>query len=112
VTYLGLALYLTLVNSLLEEYVWRWFVFRRCEELTSSRTAVVLSGFFFMIHHSIALAAQFRWGVTVGASLSVFLSGMIWSGCYLRYRSIWPGYVSHILADSAIFLVGWWLIFG
>jgi membrane protease YdiL (CAAX protease family) len=110
--YLGLALYLTLVNSLLEEYVWRWFVFRRSEELTSSLPAVVLSAFFFMIHHSIALAVQFGWGVTVLASLGVFLSGMIWSGCYLRYRSIWPGYLSHVLADSAIFLVGWWLIFG
>jgi membrane protease YdiL (CAAX protease family) len=111
-SYLGLAFYLTFINSLLEEYVWRWFVFRRCEDLTSSLPAVILSAFFFMIHHSIALAVQFGWALTLSASLGVFVSGMIWSGCYLRFRSIWPGYVSHILADAAIFLVGWWLIFG
>jgi CAAX protease family protein len=110
--YLGLVVYLVLVNSLLEEYVWRWFVFRRSEELLPAWPAVVLSAFLFMIHHSVALRVQFGWGVTILASLGVFLSGIVWSGCYLRYRSIWPGYLSHILADGAIFLVGWWLLFG
>ncbi len=110
--YLGLALYLTLVNSLLEEYVWRWFAFRRSEELLSARSATVLSALLFTVHHTVALRIQFGWGVTVAASLGVFLSGIVWSGCYLRYRSIWPGYLSHILADAAIFLVGWWLLFG
>ncbi|HEV8061905.1 MAG TPA: CPBP family intramembrane glutamic endopeptidase [Gemmataceae bacterium] len=110
--YLGLAFYLTLINSLLEEYVWRWFVFRRSEELLSARSAVALSALLFTVHHTVALLVQFGWGVTLAASVGVFVSGLVWSGCYVRYRSIWPGYLSHILADAAIFLVGWWLIFG
>jgi uncharacterized protein len=110
--YLALAVYLTLLNSLLEEFVWRWFVFRRAEELVSGRCAVVLAAFLFTVHHAVALRIQFGWGVTTLASLGVFLSAIVWSACYLRYRSIWPGYLAHILADAAIFLVGWWLIFG
>ena len=109
--YFGLAFYLTLFNSLLEEYVWRWFVFRRSEELLSAWPAVILSAFLFTVHHTVALRVQFGWGVTSAASLGVFVSGIIWSGCYLRYRSIWPGYLSHIMADAGIFLVGWWLFF-
>ena len=31
---------------------------------------------------------------------------------YLTYRSIWSCYVSHILADLAIAIVGWQLLFG
>jgi uncharacterized protein len=109
--YFGLAIYLTLVNSLLEEYVWRWFVFRRSEELFGSWSAVVLAAVFFTIHHTVALRIQFGWEITLLGSLGVFISALVWSGCYLRYRSVWPGYVSHILADTAIFIVGWRLLF-
>jgi membrane protease YdiL (CAAX protease family) len=65
-----------------------------------------------MIHHTVALRIQFGWEITILGSLGVFLSGVVWSWCYLRYRSVWPGFVSHILADAAIFLVGWRLLFG
>jgi hypothetical protein len=45
-------------------------------------------------------------------SCGVFLGGAAWSWLYLRYRSIWPGYVSHAIADAAIFIIGYRLIFG
>jgi uncharacterized protein len=41
----------------------------------------------------------------------VFAGGVIWSALYLRYRSIWPGYLSHALADLAIFAIGASLLF-
>ena len=109
--YLAFAAYLSLVNSLVEEYVWRWFVFRKCEALVGGYPAVLLSAAFFTAHHVFALAAQMPWLVTVIASLGVFAGGAVWSWCYLRYRSIWPGYVSHVVADVAIFWIGWRLLF-
>ncbi len=110
--YLALAFYLTFFNSLLEEYVWRWFVFRRSEEFAGSRPAVFLSALLFMIHHTVALSIQFGWVITFLGSLGVVLAALIWSACYLRYRSIWPGFISHIFADAAIFTAGWWMLFG
>ncbi len=110
--YLGLVVYLALVNSLLEEYVWRWFVFRKCETLVGGWPAVLLSAAMFTIHHIVALKAQFDWSVTIVGSLGVFVGGAVWSWCYLKYRSIWPGYVSHLIADVVIFVIGWHLIFG
>lgn len=115
--YLALAAYLCLVNALLEEYVWRWFVFRRCEDLLGSGSgtrlfaAVALSAAFFTAHHVLALAAQFDWRVTALGSAGVFIGGVVWSWLYLRYRTIWPGYLSHVLVDIAIFIIGWRLIF-
>lgn len=113
--YVFLAVYWCVINSLLEEYAWRWFVFRKCLGLmtpTHKAAAVLLSALFFTIHHVVALAAQFDWRVTVLGSVGVFIGGAAWSWLYLRYQSIWPAYVSHALADAPIFLIGWWLIFG
>ena len=45
--YLGGAAYWITINSLLEEYVWRWFVVTRCEVLMPRWAAVAASGFFF-----------------------------------------------------------------
>jgi len=109
------ALYLTFINALLEEYVWRWFVFRQCEKAMGERArwfAVLLSALLFTVHHVIALMVQFDWTMTVLGSLGVFIGGATWSWCYLKYRSIWPGYISHLIVDAAIFVIAWKLIFG
>lgn len=109
--YLAGAFYFTVINSLVEEYVWRWFVYQQCERLNRDR-AVWLAAFCFTLHHSIALIAYTQSGlVTILGSIAVFVAGAIWSKCYLTYRSIWSGYISHLLADLAIAIVGWHLLF-
>ena len=110
--YLGLVSYLTLINALLEEYAWRWFVFRQCERLMPAWAAVLVSAAMFTLHHVFALKAQLDWPATALCSLGVFIGGAVWSWCYLRFRSVWPGYVSHAIVDAAIFIIGWQLIFG
>jgi hypothetical protein len=110
--YLAGAVYWITVNSLLEEYVWRWFVLRKCEALWGGKAGLVVAALAFTAHHVIALAGQFNWGITLLASLGVFIGGAAWNWLYLRYRSIWPGYVSHAIADLAIFIIGYRLIFG
>lgn len=115
--YLLLVAYLTVINAALEEYVWRWFVFRQCESAmqgwrAAGMVAVFASAAMFTLHHFIALKLQFGWTVTVLGSLGVFVGGATWSWLYLRYRSIWPAYLSHAMVDVAVFVVGWWLLFG
>lgn len=110
--YLALAVYLITINSLLEEYVWRWFVYSQCERLAARTPAVAASAFLFTVHHAIALQSQMSWGVTIVACLGIFIGGCAWSWCYQRYRSIWPGYVSHALVDIAALGIGYHIIFG
>ncbi len=110
--YLALAAYLVLINSLLEEYVWRWFVYRQCERLLSGALAVAASAFLFTVHHAIALQSQMNWSVTLLACLGIFIGGCAWSWCYQRYRSIWPGYISHAIVDIAVLAIGYHIIFG
>jgi membrane protease YdiL (CAAX protease family) len=102
----------TLVNSLIEEYVYRWFVLRQCEALLPPAAAVIASAAVFTIHHVIALNQYLEPGFTALASAGVFAGGIVWATLYHRYRSIWPGWISHVLADIAVFSLGGWLLFG
>lgn len=109
--YLAGTLYWVAVNAVLEEYVWRWFVVRQCRALLSSRMAIAASALFFTLHHIAAMQVYFDWLVVIIASVGIFLGGAIWSWCYVRYKSIWPGYLSHAIVDVAVFAIGWDLIF-
>jgi membrane protease YdiL (CAAX protease family) len=102
----------TLVNSLVEEYVYRWFILRELRLLLSNAAAVVGSAAIFTAHHVVAMSIYLDPLPTVLGSVGVFLVGAIWSGLYIRYESIWPGWISHALVDVAVFGVGWHLLFG
>ena len=110
--FVGGAAYWILGNSVLEEYVWRWFVYTRCETLVRPSAAVALSAIFFTLHHFIALRTYFSLPLAIVCSLGVLIGGAAWSWMYLRYRSIWPGYLSHAIVDLAIFGIGACLLFG
>jgi membrane protease YdiL (CAAX protease family) len=110
--YLAGAAGWTFVNSLMEEYVYRWFIFRQCEALMKGPAAVIASAAIFTAHHVIALIQYLDPLLAFLACAGVFAGGVIWSWLYMRYRSIWPGWSSHVFADIAVFGVGWWLLFG
>jgi len=110
--YLGGALYWILVNSVLEEVVWRWFCLRQCERLLPAPLAILGSAAFFTLHHILALSVLLPPAALVVGSLGVFLGGTLWSLMVLRFRSLWPGYLSHAVVDGCIFGLGAWLAFG
>ena len=102
----------TLVNSVVEEYVYRWFVLRELRVLVADTAAILGSAAIFTVHHVVAMSVYLDPLPTVLGSVGVFAGGACWSWLYLRYDSIWPGWVSHALVDVAVFAVGWHLLFG
>ncbi len=109
--YLWGALYWITINSVLEEYVWRWFVVTKSENVFRKCWAVVLSALFFTLHHVIALSVYLGMVAVVLCSLGVFIGGLTWSYTYSKYRSIWPCYLSHAIVDLCIFFIGASLLF-
>ena len=74
-------------------------------ELTAKMLDQVASALAFTLHHVVALSAHFDGPLVPLASLGVFLGGLTWSFLYLRYRSVWPCYVSHAIVDLPIFWI-------
>ena len=111
--YIGGVIYWTVLNSLLEEYVFRWFLVVKSEALVGTGTpAILLSAFIFVIHHTFALLFfGFPWWANLLASVSLFIGGAIFSWLYIRYRSVWMPYIAHAICDIAVFSIGAMIIF-
>ncbi len=104
--FLAAAAWLTVVNAMLEEYVFRWFITTRIAVL-SNRGAVPIAALAFTAHHVIVLAKYLPMPTMMLASAGVFVGGVAWSWLYRRSGSIWPGYLSHAIVDAAIMGVGY-----
>ena len=101
------------INSVLEEYVFRWFITSKIEQLTGGVwLPIFISAGIFTVHHTIALAFFIDPLGNFIASLGVFIGGSIFSWLYLRYRSIWVAWLAHAIADVAIFTIAWHLVIG
>ncbi len=109
--YIGGALYWILVNSVLEEYVWRWFCVEKAENIVGTGLAIVCAAFFFTIHHIFAMHLYFNNIVVTAGAIGIFTGAALWSFMYIKYRSIWPGYISHAIVDLCIFGIGASIIF-
>ena len=110
--YIGAAVYWVCVNSILEEYVWRWFTVRQFTTLFKPALAIVASALGFTLHHILAMQVYFSLPIALFCSLFIFISGVLWSWMFIRYKTIWPGWLSHALVDIAVFGTGYVLIFG
>jgi membrane protease YdiL (CAAX protease family) len=111
--FLGFGAWIVFGNSLLEEYAFRWFIFTRCRALMPALVAVAASAGIFTVHHVLLLVGYgIAAPIVMLASAGVFLGGLLWSWCYHRYESIWPGYLSHAIVDVAVLAIGWRLISG
>ena len=101
------------INSVLEEYVFRWFITSKLEQLVGGKwLPILLSAGIFTLHHTIALAFFIDPLGNALASLGVFVGGVIFSWIYVQYRSVWVAWVAHAIADVAIFAIAWHMIVG
>lgn len=105
--------FICVINSGMEEYYWRWFVFGGLAREMPWRWAAVISAAGFTLHHIVILTAYFSGaGLIALCNAGVFLGGCIWAVQYRRSKSICASWVSHALADAAIMVVAYDLLIG
>ena len=111
--YIVWATLIALANSAMEEYYWRWFLFGRLRLFVPTWAAIALSSVAFAAHHVIILGTFFGWNSwpMVLFSISVAVGGGVWAWLYNRSGSLLGPWLSHILIDAAIFVIGYDLIF-
>lgn len=110
----ALIAFLSIVNSFLEEYYWRWFVFGRLRKYMPVFAAIVISSLAFMGHHVIVLWVYFPgrfWSAVVPFSLAIAFGGAVWAWLYHKSGSIVGPWISHLIVDVAVMSIGYDLAF-
>jgi membrane protease YdiL (CAAX protease family) len=107
--YAAVGLFYAICHSFMEEYYWRWFVFRRLRDFVPPSAAIAISSLGFMAHHVILLAVYFGWTspATYLFSAGVAVGGAVWAWIYQRSDSLYGPWLSHALVDAAIFTIGY-----
>lgn len=110
--YWAMAAFYSIPHSLLEEYYWRWFAFGQLRRLIPWKSAALVSSVGFMGHHVLVLGAYFGWLslATFAFSLGVAVGGAVWCWLYQRSGSLVGPWLSHLLVDVAIFVIGYDLV--
>ncbi|MGD9633574.1 MAG: CPBP family intramembrane glutamic endopeptidase [Pirellulales bacterium] len=110
--YAALGLFYSLIHSFLEEYYWRWFVFGQLRRLVPLGAAIAVSSLAFASHHVLVLAMYFGWTspLTWLFSAAVAIGGAFWAWLYDRTGSLAGPWLSHLVIDAGIFLIGFELV--
>ena len=109
--FIFVSLYISLMNSFLEEFFFRGFGFITLKKYTSRSVAYLFSSTLFAIYHIGMLVGMFNLG-----ALALLLMGLIIGGCIFNYLNelndnIYPSWFVHMFANFAINTVGF-ILFG
>ena len=105
------SLYISFMNSFLEEFFFRGFGFITLKKYTSRSVAYIFSSTLFAIYHVGMLVGMFNFG-----TLLLLLFGLIIGGCIFNYLNelndnIYPSWFVHMYANFAMNTVGF-ILFG
>ena len=103
--FLWVALYISIVNSLLEELLFRGLGWLQLRKHTSEGFAMIFSAAAFAAYHVAILDGWFTWWVYGLCMLGLFLGGLIFN-LLDRRGSLLPSWLAHSGANLAINTVG------
>ena len=109
--FLYVSLYISFVNSLLEEFFFRGFCFLSMQNLTSNKFSYIFSASMFSLYHIAMMTGWFSFSLYAIILLGLFAGGLIFNYLNDRTKSIFPSYLVHMAANFAINTVGF-ILFG
>lgn len=104
--FIWVALYISLVNSLLEEFFFRGFAFLTLKKLTSRASAYVFSSLAFALYHTAMMMGWFSIWAFFLVMIGLSAGGAIFNFLNEKCDSIYPSWIVHISANLAINLIG------
>lgn len=100
------GIYITFVNSFIEEFFFRNFIFLNLNSLGYRKLAYTFSSFLFGIYHIAIFKTWFSPFIMAIALFGLIGVGFIFNWLNIKSKNILNSWIVHILADSAIILIG------
>ncbi|MBN2260481.1 MAG: CPBP family intramembrane metalloprotease [Clostridiales bacterium] len=109
-TYWYYGLFIVFINSFLEEFFFRGYLFLNLRNLGFKKFAYLFSALSFAIYHKAVIGNWFDYRIFLLSFVGLFIGGLIFNYLDDLPNNIINGWIVHICADTAIIIIGF-LIF-
>lgn len=109
--FVWIALYISFINSFLEEFFFRGFAFLTIKKLTSRKFAYIFSSFMFALYHVAMMIGWFSIGVYFITMVGLFVGGLLFNYLNEKNETIYNSWMVHMFANFAINTIGF-ILFG
>lgn len=103
------SIYISFVNSLLEEFFFRGFAFLTLKRIATRRLAYLFSAAAFSLYHVAMMIGWFKVDVFLIVMVGLFIGGLIFNYLNEKSETIYPSWFVHMFANFAINTIGFML---
>ena len=104
--FLLIALYISFVNSLLEEFFFKGFIFLNLNIISGRKFAYIISAFLFSLYHIAIMGNWFSPAIFVLAMMGLFIGAFIFNYLNEKSGNIYNSWIVHMMANLSINTVG------
>lgn len=104
--FLYVTLYISILNSFLEEFFFRGYGFITLKKYTSKKFAYIFSPILFAIYHIGMLINSFHPGIIILLLVGLFIGGCIFNYLNEKNNNIYVSWLVHMLCNLGINTVG------
>ncbi len=109
--FLIVSVYISFINSFVEEFFFRGFAFLSLKRVTSGKAATIFSAAMFALYHVAIMTGWFSTGVFIITISGLFLGGLIFNYLDARSDNIYTSWFVHMFANFSINTIGF-MLFG
>jgi len=109
--YISFSIFISVANSFIEEYYWRWFAYGNIRRVMPLAWAHAVAAVAFASHHILVVSQFFPIGLALFIGSSVGVGGLIWSLMYQKYNTILGPWICHIIIDAGFLWIVYDLFF-
>ena len=108
--FLWVSLYISFVNSLLEEFFFRGFIFTNLKKSSNRLLAYGISSLLFSLYHTAMMLGWFSLPLFLLVLVGLFAGGVIFNYLNERYDSLVVSWGVHMFANFSINTIGFLLL--
>ena len=108
--FLWVSLYISFVNSLLEEFFFRGFIFTNLKKSSNRLLAYGISSLLFSLYHTAMMLGWFSLPLFLLVLAGLFAGGVIFNYLNERYDSLVVSWGVHMFANFSINTIGFMLL--
>ncbi|MGG7142321.1 CPBP family intramembrane glutamic endopeptidase [Clostridium nigeriense] len=107
--FLFVTIYISFINSLLEEFYFRGFAFLKLKEVSTRKFAYIFSSLAFAFYHIAMMIGWFDISLFILTIVGLFVGGLIFNYFNGKYKNIYVTWLIHMFANFAINYIGFML---